>query len=357
MFNKQLLINRTFSIKETLARLDETAEKVLFIVDNENKLMGALTDGDVRRYLLSGKSLDGDIAKIFNNSPKFLYAKDLSQDDVKNLFIEHKLLLLPILDSNNTICDILKWNDVFLKDANIRIKRKKINVPVVIMAGGKGTRLDPFTKVLPKPLIPIGDRPVIEIIIDRFAEFGIRDFYITLNHKGKMIKAYFEDFNPRYKITYIEEKKPLGTAGGLRYIQGKTGKCFFVSNSDIVIKADYSEILNFHNRLTNDITVVASVKHYNVPYGICDIDDGGNLIRIREKPDFGFLVNTGMYVLNANVIEVIPYDKSYHMTQLIDDVRNNGGKVGVYPVSEKSWTDIGDWANYKEALEKSVYDQ
>jgi len=357
MFNKQLLINKNFSIKEALIRLDETAEKVLFIVDNENKLLGALTDGDVRRYLLSGKSLQGDISDIFNKSPKFIYEKNLLPDEVKELFIKYKLTLLPVLDSNNKIRQIIKWESLFSKNEQIGIKRKKIKLPVVIMAGGKGTRLDPFTKVLPKPLIPIGDKPIIEIIIDKFCEFGVREFYITLNHKGRMIKAYFEDFNPRYKITYIEEKKPLGTAGAIKYIEGKVGGNFFVSNSDIIIEEDYSEISKFHHRMKNDITLVASVKHYNIPYGICDIESGGNLLVIREKPDLSFLVNTGMYILNSKVIDIIPRNEFYHITQLIYDVKNNGGKVGVYPVSEKSWIDIGEWASYKKALEKFGYDK
>ena len=357
MFNKQLLINKNFSIKEALRRLDETAEKVLFVVDNENKLLGALTDGDVRRYLLSGKSLQGDISDIFNNSPKFIYEKNLVPDEVRGLFVKHKLALLPVLDSNNKICQIIKWESLLSKDEHIRVKRKKIDLPVVIMAGGKGTRLDPFTKVLPKPLIPIGDKPIIEIIIDRFYEFGIRDFYITLNHKGRMIKAYFEDLNPRYKITYYEEKKPLGTAGGLKCMQGKVVNNIIVSNSDIIIEEDYSEILKFHNKMKNDITLVASIKHYNIPYGICDIENGGKLLGIREKPDFSFLVNTGMYILNSKVIDIIPRNKFYNMTQLIHEIKNNGGRVGVYPVSEKSWIDIGEWASYKKALEKFGYDK
>jgi dTDP-glucose pyrophosphorylase len=357
MFNKQLLIDKNFSIKEALRRLDETAEKVLFVVDNKNKLLGALTDGDVRRYLLSGESLQGDISNIFNDSPKFIYEKDLLPDEVKELFLKYKLALLPVLDSNNKICQIIKWESLFSKDEHIVIKKKKIKLPVVIMAGGKGTRLDPFTRVLPKPLIPIGDKPIIEIIIDKFYEYGIRDYYITLNHKGRMIKAYFEDINPRYKITYIEEKMPLGTAGALKYMEGMAVGDFFVSNSDIIIEEDYSEISKFHHRMKNDITLVASVKHYNIPYGICDIESGGNLLGIREKPDFSFLVNTGMYILSSKVIDIIPRNQFYHITQLIHDIKNDGGKVGVYPVSEKSWIDIGELASYKKALEKFGYDK
>ena len=227
----------------------------------------------------------------------------------------------------------------------------------MIMAGGKGTRLDPFTKVLPKPLIPVGDKPIIEVIMDKFSEFGIKDFYITINHKGRMIKAYFEDLTLRYKITYIEEETPLGTAGGLKYLQGKFVDDIIVTNSDIIIEEDYAEILKFHKKMKNDITLVASIKHYNIPYGICDIENGGKLCAIREKPDFSYLVNTGLYILNAGVIDIIPSDKFYHMTQLINDIKNNGGTVGVYPVSESSWIDIGELEGYKKILAKIGYDQ
>lgn len=353
MFKKKLLIPADISIIEALKRLDETAEKVLFVVDGQSKLLGALTDGDIRRYILNGRSLDDSVAEVYNPHPKFVLEKECSADYLKQLFLKYKIEVIPILDEQHRLTNIATWDKVFSEESKkTSRKRRKINVPVVIMAGGKGTRLDPFTKILPKPLIPIGDKPIIELIMDRFHEYGMTDFYVTLNHKSKMIKAYFEEFKTKYKITYIDEDKPLGTAGGLKYLPSKISGAFFVSNSDILIEEDYGKIMKFHKDNKNEITIVASVKNYNIPYGVCEIEKGGTLCKIKEKPSLSFLVNTGMYVVNSRALKTIPKDKFYHITQLIEDLKSDGKRIGVFPVSENAWIDIGEWEKYKDTLEK-----
>jgi len=353
MFNKKILIPAHIKIVEALRLLDETADKVLFVVDDHNKLSGALTDGDIRRYLLSGKSLDDNIVNVYNKNPKFVLAKNYTHDDLKKLFLKHKISVIPVLDEQSRPVNIISWDKFFSEDVtNVVRRKKKINVPVVIMAGGKGTRLDPFTKILPKPLIPIGDKPIIELIMDKFHEYGMKDFYVTLNHKSKMIKAYFEEFKTKYKITYIDEDKPLGTAGGLKYLPSKISGAFFVSNSDILIEEDYGKIMKFHKDNKNEITIVASVKNYNIPYGVCEIENGGTLCKIKEKPNLSFLVNTGMYVVNSRALKTIPKDKFYHITQLIEDLKSDGKRIGVFPISENAWIDIGEWEKYKDTLEK-----
>jgi len=170
------------------------------------------------------------------------------------------------------------------------------------MAGGEGTRLYPFTKILPKPLVPIGDKPILEIIINRFYEYGCTNFNLSVNYKSNIIKAYFSDFKHNYKINYIHEKKPLGTAGSLHILQNRIRKTFFVSNCDILIDADYADILKFHKQSKNKITLVTSMKHFTIPYGICEIGDGGALKNINEKPEQDLLVNTGLYVLEPEVL-------------------------------------------------------
>lgn len=347
------MIPDNIRIVEALRLLDETAEKVLFVVDEENKLLGALTDGDIRRYLLKGKSLEDNIADVYNPNPKFVLEKEYSIDKLKKYFLKDKLDVIPILDEHHRLINIASWDKVFSdKEKKPSRKKIKIKVPVVIMAGGKGTRLDPFTKILPKPLIPIGDKPVLELIMDNFHEFGMADFYVTLNHKSKMIKAYFEEFKTKYKITYIDEDKPLGTAGGLKYLPAKVTGPIFVSNSDILIEEDYGKILKFHKDNKNEITIVASVKNYNIPYGVCEIENGGILRKIKEKPNLSFLVNTGMYIVNSSALDMIPEGEFYHITQLIDDIKCNGKRVGVFPISENAWMDVGEWGKYKETLEK-----
>ncbi len=352
MFKEKLLIQTDISIIDALMRLDETADKVLFVVDQGITLLGALTDGDIRRYLLKGKSLEDNISGVYNRNPKFVLEKKFSIDKLKKLFMKYKIEMIPVLDEHHRIINIVSREKVFSDQK--KTLRKKINtkVPVVIMAGGKGTRLDPFTKILPKPLIPIGDKPIIEVIMDKFHSFGMMDFYVTLSHKSKMIKAYFEEFKTKYKIKYIDEEKPLGTAGGLKYLPPEVSGVIFVTNSDIIIEGDYGKILKFHRENKNEITIVASVKNYNIPYGVCEIENGGILQKIKEKPNLSFLVNTGMYVLNSDVLSTIPEGEFYHITQLIEDIKCSGKRVGVFPISENAWMDVGEWEKYKETLEK-----
>lgn len=343
----KLSISRHTPLKEALRKLDEGSEKILFVVDDEHKLFGALTDGDARRWILANGDLSAPVEKVCNSNPTWR-TRDYDVEEVKRLMLERNLIAIPILSDSRDIQDILLWDEIFSEEA--KPAKSRISIPVVIMAGGKGTRLDPFTKILPKPLIPIGDKPIISHIIDRFREYQINDFYVSVNHKARIIKAYFEEINVPYNIDYILEDKPLGTAGALKFLEGKLEGNFFVSNCDIIVEADYDKILEHHLKTGCDITMVASLKHYSIPYGVCDLDSQGNLLQIREKPGFDFLVNTGMYIINASVLAYIPKDEFFHMTDLMDKVKEKGGSVGVFPVSDKAWIDVGEWSEYKEAI-------
>jgi NDP-sugar pyrophosphorylase family protein len=243
----------------------------------------------------------------------------------------------------------LWWVDFFEKAQRIS---KSLKLPVVIMAGGEGVRLAPYTKILPKPLMPIGDTPVVEMIIDRFSRYGCNDFYLSLNYKANLIKAYFSDFEHKYKINYILENKPLGTAGSLHLLKTKIRKTFFVSNCDVLIEADYADMLKFHSEKKNKITLISSMKNFTIPYGVCEIQRGGILKNIHEKPEHDFLVNTGMYILEPAVLADIPANRFYNMTDLINDYLEKGEKVGVYPVSDKAWLDIGQFEALSETLKK-----
>ncbi len=245
---------------------------------------------------------------------------------------------LPFVDDKRRAISAVWREDVFKSKPK---NRKSLKLPVVIMAGGKGARLAPFTKIIPKPLMPIGDKPIIEIIINRFFDYGCNDFYLSLNYKSSIIKAYFSDFEHKYRINYILETKPLGTAGSLHLLKSKIRKTFFVSNCDILIEADYADMLKFHHERKNKITLVSSMKNFMIPYGVCEISNGGVLKNIREKPEYDFLVNTGMYILDKTVLKDIPKHKCYNMTDLVKDYLKKGEKVGVYPISDKSWLDMG----------------
>jgi NDP-sugar pyrophosphorylase family protein len=215
------------------------------------------------------------------------------------------------------------------------------------MAGGKGTRLKPITNILPKALIPIGESTILEHIMDRFAGIGCLNFHLSVNYKADMIRHYFKALNhPDYKISYFEEEKPLGTVGSLYLLKGKINQTFFISNCDIIIEEDYGEIYNYHKENKNEITIVAALKHYPIPYGTIETGNNGILLSLSEKPELTFKINSGMYILEPHLINDIPENTFYHITDLIDKVKSEGGKVGVFPVSENSWQDIGDWDEY-----------
>ena len=345
---KNINIKPTATIKEAMEDLDKTAEKVLLVVDENQALIGALTDGDIRRYILKEQDLIGTIQSAYNPNPIFVFQEDFDPEKVKKVFTENKIDLIPILDQDRKVVDFITWEKVF--GNNRKSGDQKLDATVVIMAGGSGTRLEPFTKVLPKPLIPVGDKPVIDHIIDRFRAYGVCEFYLTIHHMSKILRAYFEEKTPDYSIGFAEEDEPRGTAGSLKLLADKLNKPFFVSNCDIIIEADYADIFRFHTKNGYDITLVASAKQYNVPYGICELNGSGSLERIQEKPEYSFLVNTGLYVLNPSVIDMIPDNGLFHITHLMDKVRENKGTIGVYPVSEKAWIDVGQWAEYRNAL-------
>lgn len=218
------------------------------------------------------------------------------------------------------------------------------------MAVGKGTRLDPFTRILPKALIPIGDKPIIEVIMDKYAEFGMTVFYVSVIHKARMIKAFFEDFHSDYNISFVNEGKPLGTVGSLKLLEGKINSPFFVSNCDIIINTDYTKIYKFHRKNKYDLTLVASMQHHPILYGVCKIENGGMLKEFTEKPECDFLVNIGFYVLNPDILEFIPESKYFDMTDFMNILKQRNKTIGAYPISEKSWIDIG-WEKYKETLD------
>jgi len=328
--------------------LDKTAEKVLLVVDENQALIGALKNGDIRRYILKGQDLTGTIENAYKPNPIFVFQEDFDPDKIKAVFLKNKIDLIPILDQECKVVDFITWEKAF--GNNRKPENQKLNVPVVIMAGGKGTRLEPFTRVLPKPLIPVGDKPVIDHIINRFRVYGISEFYLTIHHMSKIMRAYFEEKEPDYSIGFAEEDEPLGTAGSLKLIANKLNRPFFVSNCDIIIETDYADLYRFHMQNRHDITLVASAKQFNIPYGICELNGGGSLDRIKEKPEYNFLVNAGMYVLNPAALELIPENQLFHITHLIDKIKENGGQIGVYPVSENAWIDIGQWAEYRKAL-------
>ncbi len=248
---------------------------------------------------------------------------------------------------------MLTFENIFSKSKKSQYDHKFLKT-VVIMAGGKGARLEPFTNVLPKPLVPINEKPVIEHIIERFNKNKISNFFITLSYKSKILKAFFQEIKPEFKLSFIDEPKPLGTAGGLSLLAGKIKKPFLVTNCDTIINVNFDDLMSFHISNNNDITLVVSSKEYVIPYGTCKLTKTGYLKKIIEKPKFDFFVNVGLYVLNPNLIKLIPKNKKYNMTDLIRQAKRKKKQVGVYPIDEESWVDVGQWSEYHKAIEKLI---
>ena len=346
---KSNTVKPDITIRQAMKTLSQNGEKCLVVIDEKNAVLGTLSDGDLRRAILKEGGVSASICNIYQPKPTVLVKGKYSIKEAKKLFTQNKFDLIPVVDDKGKLLDVLFWGTIFNNGKNKQ--NNKLDMPVVIMAGGKGTRLEPFTKVLPKPLVPVHDKPIIEHIIERFTEVGCNEFHLTVNYKGRILKAYFEELQPKYKVNFVEEEVPLGTAGSLRSFDGQFNQPFFVTNCDIIVKTDYVSLYEFHLKGGYDVTLVASDKEYIIPYGTCELNGGGHLSHINEKPKYDFLINTGLYVLNPNVLKSIPENNVYHITHLIEDAKNQGKKVGVFPVDDDAWIDVGQWADYLKSVE------
>lgn len=345
---KDFMIEEESSMLEAMQLLDRVARKVLLVV-REGRLVATLTDGDIRRWILKKGDLGAKVKDIANYNPKYL--REHEKNRAGKFLRENSIEAVPILNENNEIISIVLWTDEEIGT------KKQLDVPVVIMAGGLGTRLYPYTRILPKPLIPVGEIPITEHIINRFVDCGCRSFYLIINYKKNMIKAYFNEMKKDFEIFYIEEEKPLGTGGGLSLLKGQINSTFIMSNCDILIEEDYYKIYEHHKNEKNLITMVCSLKNLKIPYGVIDIDEKGQLVNIREKPENSFLVNTGMYIIEPEVIEKMEYNKSVDFPEVIKKYLKQGRKIGIYPISENSWLDMGQFDELEKMRRKLGYEE
>ena len=325
---------------DALKKMDELDKKLLIVIE-DNKFGGLISAGDIQRGIIQGKPLTINIKDIIRKNVRIASPED-SFEAIKSMMFEFRMELCPVVNSHNDILNVFFWEDIFQE-----IKPQpgmSFNLPVVIMAGGLGSRLKPLTNVLPKPLIPIGNRTMLEEIFERFQFHGCDHFYVSVNYKADLIEYYINKLNPLFLVEFLKEEKPNGTAGSLSLLKGKINQTFFVSNCDILIDQDYSEILDYHRTNSNEITVVAALKHLAIPYGTVETGENGQLISITEKPELTFKINSGMYILEPQLIDEIHPSIPMDITHLIEKIKNRGGRVGVFPVSAKSWIDVGSWS-------------
>jgi dTDP-glucose pyrophosphorylase len=343
---KNLLITEDQSIRTALEKINRSGLKNIIVVNNKNKFKGIITDGDVRRAILKKINLNDQVKKIYNRNPIFIYENEHNNEKAKKIFLAKKIDLIPVINKKKEVSDIIRAIDILYKK-NVSLTKK---IPIVLMAGGLGKRLAPFTNFLPKALLPLRNKPILEQIILSFYNYRYNDFFLCLNYKSEIIKSYFSK-KKNFKIKYVNEKKPLGTCGALRLLKNKLKGDFFLTNCDVLFDVNYDDIFNFHKKNKNQITIVASEKEYQLQYGVCNLTKSGKLLKIVEKPSFDFIINAGLYVMNKRVLSFIP-NKSYNVPELIQAAIKKKCKVVVYFISEKSWIDVGQWDEFDNSKNK-----
>ena len=340
-------ISRNDSLLDAMKRMDELMSKTLFVLD-DGHFEGLLTLGDIQRAIISNIDLQAPVSRVLDKNKVYGYVSE-GTDSIREKMRKMRAEVMPILDEQGELVDIWFWNDLFNTDE--LTQREKINLPVVIMAGGKGTRLKPITNVIPKPLIPIGDKTILETILDQFEEIGCTKFYMSVNYKADIIKYYLGQLDHRYDIEFFQEDKPLGTIGSVSLLKGKITTPFFVSNCDSINEQDYRDVYDYHENNHNDLTIVTMVKSFKIPYGVIETGEDGLMVALSEKPELTYQVNTGVYILNPGCIDEIPEGEFFHITQLIEKLKVSGGRVGCFPISEHSWKDMGEWPEYLKMID------
>lgn len=345
---KKRIISSNATLVQALKQMDLVDCKLLLVFKHEI-FYSIVSIGDIQRAIIRGVDLSEIVESVLRKNIT-LGDEQHSIPELKELMQKYRMEFLPILSVNRELKEVLFWDELFgTEEHEVGV----LHVPVVIMAGGKGTRLKPITNIIPKPLIPIGDKPIIELITDSFVKAGVINFYVSVNYKKEMIVRYFEEIPGKtYQMHFFTEHEPLGTGGSLHLLKNKLNETFFVTNCDILIKQDYAEILEYHRQHKNEITLVAAIKHYSIPYGTVETGAGGSLQSFKEKPEIQFLVNAGMYILEPQLLNEIPENTFFHITDLIEKVKERNGNVGVFPVSEGAWMDIGEWKEYNKTVER-----
>lgn len=344
---KHRIVFPSVSLIFAMKQMDNIHVKSLFVFDGD-KFVELLTIGDIQRAIIKGVPLNEKIGEILNSKKKYA-SEGESMDSIRSKMEKLRAECMPVLDVDGNLIDVIFWKDI--AKTGSEPPRPPLNLPVVIMAGGKGTRLRPITNVIPKPLIPIGDKTILEEILDQFESIGCNKFYMSVNYKSDILKYFLENLPHSYDINYLEETTPLGTIGGISLLKGQISTPFFVSNCDILIDQDYRDVYKYHIDNNNDITIITAVKSLRIPYGVIDTGESGLMTGLQEKPEQTYMINTGVYILNPELIDEIPVEQIYHITDLMEKIRARGGRVGCFPVSEHAWKDIGEWPEYLKMIE------
>ncbi len=348
---KKYFIDYNSKTINAFKKINKMGGQSLVVVSNKKFLKGILSFADIRKAVMNHNITNEKINKIYNKKPKFIFSDEIQEKINKISLNVKKLSIIPIIDrKTKKIIDILDSKKLNL--LNIKKKNKKLNLNVVVMAGGKGTRLMPYTSVLPKPLLPINQKPTINHIIERFMKYSIEKFFVTLNYKSEILKTYLKDLSKINHLITIHEKKPLGTAGSLFLIKNKVKNDFFLTNCDTIINENYNDIYKHHKVKKNDITIVAAAKKFKIPYGVCEIKK--NSFAMKEKPELKYNVNTGFYIISKNCLKVLKKKEYLDFNDFLLKCKKYNKKIGIFKIKEKSWIDVGQMQEYKTNLNKNI---
>jgi len=332
-------ITPTATIREALSIIDKGAMRIALVVDAAGRLIGTLTDGDIRRGLLKGMELESPIADIYNNQPVVVRLSD-SKEKILALAVDRRVYQIPVLDEEGRV--------IRLAEIDQLVKQEKHPNTVVLMAGGLGLRLRPLTEHTPKPMLPIGGKPILETVIRQFKKQGFSKFIIALNYKGDMIRNYFGNgLTMGVDIRYLDENKRMGTAGALGLLEKTPDESFFVMNADILTLVDFESLMEFHCRNGSDATMCIREYGMEVPYGVVRLNKD-TIVSIEEKPIQQFYVNAGIYVLTPEILQLIPRGEPMDMTGLFEMAVEKGRTTLSFPIRE-FWMDIGKPEDYDRA--------
>ena len=348
---KNSFIDHYALTNKAIKKINTLGGQSLIVVKNKNIFKGILSSFDLRKAIMNKNILNKNINKVYNKKAKFIFLDQLQDKIAETQLNVKRLGVIPVIDrKTHKVVQILRSSNL----NSLKIKNsKKINCDVIIMAGGKGVRLRPYTDVLPKPLLPINKKPAIRHILEKFNNYQPSKFYITVNYKSELLKSYFEESKTQFNIQLINEDKPLGTAGSLFFLKNKIKKYFFLTNCDTIINSNYHNILQYHLKNKNDITVVVAKKTFTIPYGVSDPKNKGTFA-LTEKPKIKFNVNVGTYVINKDILKQIKSKKYLDFTSLIDLSVKNKKKIGQFEIKDKDWIDVGQMDKYKYFLNKKI---
>lgn len=336
---KSILLNENLTILKAIEIIDSSSQKIGLVVDETNKLLGTVTDGDIRRGILKGVNLEKPIKSIMNTQPVIAFA-NYNKEQILRLMKKKQLRHIPVVDSNKHVVGLEIMDDI--------IQGCRYDNWIVLMAGGLGSRLGNLTSQCPKPLIPVGGKPLLETIVENFRDSGFYKFFLSVNYKAEMIEEHFADgAGWDIEINYLRENKRLGTAGALSLLEEVPDKPIIVMNGDLLTKVNFQQLLDYHVQHNAMATMCVREYSFQVPYGVVCIENG-NLIGIDEKPMHNFFVSAGIYVLNPEVLEMISPDAYYDMPELFKKMIEMGKVVSVFPIREY-WLDIGHVSDYEKA--------